>query len=158
MSYEDHDFTMDYEEQMLGSRSNTKYPRKLKYGMGKNDPHIPNQEESKLLRRIMSETGMKEEEVRNIKKYRKLLSDAAKSSETSNERGYDRIAKRLMKTVTKELKLAKEHPLCKEAFNRKAKERKDSWGFSFRYWYISPIQLTKADRAFLRKLRGQEDI
>jgi hypothetical protein len=35
--------------------------------------HIPMKKESKLLRRIMSETGLTEEEVRSRKKYKRML-------------------------------------------------------------------------------------
>jgi len=89
-----------------------------KRGMIKNDPtkHYPNKQEGKLLRRIMSETGLTEEQVRSHKKYRKMLTDAQKSGQ--KEKGWspfhlrvmEKVFKRLLKKVCKELGLAKEHP------------------------------------------------
>jgi hypothetical protein len=37
--------------------------------------HISNKSEGKVLRRLMSQTGMSEKEIRSIKKYNKLLTE-----------------------------------------------------------------------------------
>lgn len=43
--------------------------------------HVPGKKEASILRRIKSETGMSEAEIREIPKYRKELSDAQKNPE-----------------------------------------------------------------------------
>jgi hypothetical protein len=44
----------------------------------KPDVHVPNQLEAKVLRKLMSKTGLTEEEIREIPSYRKLLSESQK--------------------------------------------------------------------------------
>ena len=88
-----------------------RYNRKGK--MVANDPtkHYPNKDEAKLLRKIMSDTGLTEEEVRAIKKYRVVLSEAQKKG---NEYKYSSKNKRFyrwkLKQACRETKLPKEHP------------------------------------------------
>lgn len=86
------------------------------------DGHVPNKNEAKLLRKLMSETGMSEAELRKDKKYRVMLSQAQKvpAAKTSP---LVKIKKTIMKDVTKELKLAKEHPLVQAEF----KTRWNKW-------------------------------
>jgi len=78
-----------------------------------NDPskHYPNKNESELLRRIMSETNLNEEEVRSIKKYRKLLSEASKAGQKQKFNKEERYYRDLIKQACKKTGLAKEHPL-----------------------------------------------
>ncbi len=83
--------------------------------------HIPNKNEAKLLRKLMSQTGMSEEELRSHKKYRRMLSQAQKvpaAKKSDEQKRLDNI----MKGVTKNLKLAKEHPKVQEEFHRILKE------------------------------------
>jgi hypothetical protein len=82
--------------------------------------HIPNKNEAKLLRKLMSDTGLTEKELREHKKYRKMLSEAQKAKGTKSEK--ERVMQTVMKSVTRELKLAKEHPKTKEAFAIKLEE------------------------------------
>lgn len=48
--------------------------RKASLPLGCNAPHHPNKNEAKLLRRIMAETGLTKDQVRQHAKYRKMLS------------------------------------------------------------------------------------
>jgi|ERR1035437_8890444 hypothetical protein len=89
--------------------------------MAKPGVHVPNKNEAKILRKIMAETGMKEAEVREHKKYRKMLSDAQKVK-PSTKSDKQKAQERIMKRVTKELKLAKEHPKVVAKFNELWKE------------------------------------
>jgi hypothetical protein len=50
-----------------------------------NDPHAPNKNESKELRRIMAKTHLTEEQVREHPKYRRQLSKAQKVPEKKRE-------------------------------------------------------------------------
>lgn len=76
--------------------------------------HIPNKYEAALLRKLMSQTGMNEKEIREHKKYRRMLSEAQKKKGTKSFK--ERVLRDVMKRVTKRLKLPKEHPTVKEAF------------------------------------------
>lgn len=85
--------------------------------------HIPNKKEAKLLRSLMSKTGLTEKELRNHKIYRKMLSDAQTADQKSPMwyRSAARLRKSaitLMKKITRKLKLPKEHPAVKEEFSR----------------------------------------
>ena len=77
------------------------------------DEHLPNKDEAKMLRKLMAETGLSEIEVRNIKKYRKMLSKAqdAGERELTLDEMREKYSASIYKTITKRLKLAKEHPL-----------------------------------------------
>lgn len=80
--------------------------------------HILNKNESKLLRKLMSETELTEKELREHKKYRKMLSDAQKVP-VARLSELEKNKRDTMKEITKELKLAKEHPTVVEEFNRR---------------------------------------
>ncbi len=88
--------------------------------------HQMNKDESALLRKLMSETGMSEVDIRKIKKYRKMLSDAQKSGQSAKRSLQEKYIKDLMKQVTKELGLAKEHPKVIERFKERLDERRNS--------------------------------
>jgi hypothetical protein len=70
--------------------------------------HYPNNKETKMLRKLMAENKLTEEEVRNNKKYRKLLSEA--SFKRGDKTSKDRLFLFILKKITKELKLPKSHP------------------------------------------------
>ena len=93
------------------------------------DVHLPNKNEAKVLRRIMSETGMSEKEVREHKKYRIELSKAqkVKHNPKSHLKGFQHI----LKSVTRELKLPKEHPDVIKLYLERCK--KNTWGHRFSY-------------------------
>ena len=73
--------------------------------------HYPNKNESAMLRRIMSETGLSEEEVRDVKKYRVMLSEAAKSSpKDKHVSSQERFYRALIKDACKDTGLVPQHP------------------------------------------------
>lgn len=97
--------------------------RKMRKSMAPDGVHVPNKNEATLLRKIMSKYGLTEKEVREIKKYRVMLSDTqkvktAKLSDDEKEKKY------LMKLITRKYKLAKEHPVVVECFNKNIKNLK----------------------------------
>ena len=98
----------------------TRYYKKRCYSKG---AHIPNKNEAQLLRKIMSETGLTEEEIRESKKYRVMLSEAQKEGVKAKRTKKQKKQDDIMKSVTKDLKLAKEHPLVVAEF----KVRWDNW-------------------------------
>lgn len=81
--------------------------------------HVPNKNEAKILRKIMSETGLSEEEVRSHKKYRIELSKAQKKKGDKSRE--ERRLLSILKSITRELKLPKEHPLVKEEYLKRIK-------------------------------------
>lgn len=97
-----------------------------------NKQHILNKNESKTLRRLMSETGLTEEELRKHKKYRIQLSIAQKKR-GKGKSDVDQIMLMELKRVLRELKLPKEHPKVFELFKRKIIEynNKIRIGYSF---------------------------
>lgn len=97
------------------------------------DVHLMNRDEAKTLRKLMAETKMTEEELRSIKKYRKILSDAQKEGQKSKMSKQARYVTNLMKEVTKELKLAKEHPLVLAKFRELLEKERRSGYFP---WYM----------------------
>lgn len=77
-----------------------------------NDPtkHYPNKNEGDVLRKIMAETKLTEEEVRDIKKYRKMLSDASKSGEKEKSNPVVKWYRGKIKDACKITGLAPQHP------------------------------------------------
>lgn len=82
--------------------------RKVKSGKPDYTKHYPNRNESKVLRKLMSQTGLTEKEIREHKKYRVELSKAQTAKGDKSE--LQRLGLRILKNVLRELKLPKEHP------------------------------------------------
>lgn len=96
-------------------------------------PHAPNSNEAHVLRRLMAQTGLTEEQLREHKCYRVQLSEAQKSK--GSKTPLQRKALRVRKNITRELQLPKEHPQVREAFLAQWLERA-------RYWYNPVTTLT----------------
>lgn len=109
--------------------------RQMKKKLASINKHVPNKNEAKLLRKLMSENNLTEDEVRSIKKYRILLSIAQKEGAKRNTRFENdkKIASRIIKRITRELKLPKEHPLVIQAF--KTKWEAETKNYIYRYSY-----------------------
>lgn len=60
---------------MKNDNKDTIKAKKIKHNPNK---HIPNKLESKLLRKLMSENSLSEEEIRGDIKYRRMLTEASK--------------------------------------------------------------------------------
>jgi len=74
------------------------------------DKHICNKDEGKLLRKLMNETGLSEEEIRDIKKYRVMLSNAQKQSQEKKRGRHEKWCKDRIKSACKITGLAPQHP------------------------------------------------
>lgn len=70
--------------------------------------HIMNQNEKKALRKLKKETGLSEEEIRKVQKYRIILSEAQKEKGVKNE--LDNKIVNVVKRITKQTKLPVQHP------------------------------------------------
>ena len=139
---------MDYNEYYEYSEW-PNYFKGHKYSLGKDDPHIPNKNEGKMLRKLMSENGMTEEEVRGIKKYRILLANASKKGEKlKGDVWYNNNKKKFWKVVTKKTGLPKEHPLSKYVYNKELLNYGNRWLVS--YFKVHPLNLSKSDLEILK--------
>lgn len=74
------------------------------------DKHIPNKDESKLLRKIKNDTGMSEDEIRGIKKYRIMLSDAQKQSQIRKYGREVKWCRNMIKIACRQTGLVPQHP------------------------------------------------
>ena len=109
----------DYSPAEYGTKHQTR-----RYQRGE---HVMNKNESTVMRRLQSETGLSEEEVREHKKYRKMLSAAQSANTYAPGAQGERAAKRLLKRVTRSLKLAKRHPDTIAAAMKSAEEYNARW-------------------------------
>lgn len=100
---------------------------------GKVVGHIPNVKESNLLRKLMAENKLSKEEVLAIKKYRILLADEQKMKGSKTRA--ERCVIRYRKTITKALKLPKEHPdvisAVNKYFNNPSNRIWSLWNYSY---------------------------
>lgn len=108
------------EKDESGSYYITRYVRRPAAG-----PHVPNKNEAQVLRRLMSKTGLSEPELRERKTYRVMLSEAQQARGTKTRA--HRLAFRVLRHVTQELVLPKEHPLVKTAFKVEWDSQIASW-------------------------------
>ena len=81
--------------------------RKIAYDSSK---HYPNSDEAQVLRRIMSETGLSEEEVRADVKYRKMLAEARLAGQKQKRDRVEKYYHSVIKKACRQTGLAKEHP------------------------------------------------
>lgn len=107
--------------------------------------HVMNKNESSLCRKLMSQTGLSEKELREHKKYRKMLSDAQKKGEKGAYR--NKYIEHIWKQVTQQTKLAKEHPISINLFRYKLKEHRYKYGG----YDIYNIPIGKIDIDLIRK-------
>jgi dihydroxyacid dehydratase/phosphogluconate dehydratase len=96
--------------------------------------HYPNKDEAAELRKIMTETGLTEKEVRAEKKYRIQLSEAQKKGEKAKSTEIERFYKNLIKSACKKTGKVPQHPDTIAVIDEIIKERSgQSWG---RRWYL----------------------
>lgn len=94
--------------------------------------HYPNKNEAAVLRKIMSETGLSEEEIRNERKYRIQLSSAQKEGQQAKRTEIKKFYQNLIKLSCKKTGLAPQHPETLKVLNEIIKERQErSWGRIF---------------------------
>ena len=99
-----------------------------------NDPtkHYPNKDEASLLRKIMASTGLGEKEIREDKKYRKMLSDAQKTGQKAKRTEVEKFYQDLIKEACKKTGLAPQHPDTLKALQEVIEYRRGrSWGRRF---------------------------
>jgi hypothetical protein len=102
--------------------------------------HIPDKNEARVLRKLMSQTGMSEDDIRTIPKYRKILSQSEKRviDKKGANNQLNKFLEKIMKGVTREIKLPKEHPNVIDEFNKRVNKYKNDrfsrYSFMLRYY------------------------
>jgi hypothetical protein len=110
-------------------RYQSKKGRKIAYNPLK---HISNKDEAKALRRIMSRTGMSEEQIRLHPKFRKELSEIQKDGQIAKKSETEKFYQELIKEACKKTGLVPQHPDTLKVLNEIIKERSGrSWGKRF---------------------------
>jgi hypothetical protein len=122
----DNDYDDEYD--LNDSRSRTRIRKR----MAPAGVHVPNKNEASLLRKLMSDSGLSEKEVRAHKKYRVMLSDAQNKGIKPTKSKMEKAQERIMKGVTKDLKLAKEHPLVIKEYRIRFDKWYDRYGWKLR--------------------------
>jgi hypothetical protein len=72
--------------------------------------HYPNKDEAALLRKIMAETGLNEDEVRSDRHYCELLSEAQKEGQKPKRSNNAKAYQALIKLACKQTGLVPQHP------------------------------------------------
>jgi hypothetical protein len=87
--------------------------------------HLMNKNEAKMLRHLKIKTGLTKEQILEVKEYRVMLSEAQDAGEKrlSYNQGIEKRKKRILKSITKRLKLAKEHPLVVAEFRAELQKK-----------------------------------
>jgi hypothetical protein len=111
------------------------YMESKKWNKIKHDPsrHYPNKGESEALRRIMAETGLTEDEVRENVVYRRILAESSKEGQKGKRTPEERYYYNIIKSACKDTGLAKEHPKTLEVIQ---KLLDDSRKRSFSPWFV----------------------
>jgi len=116
-----------------------KYGKKANKIAYNSNKHYANKNEGQVLRRIMSRTGLSEEEVRFHPQFRKELSEAQVEGQKAKRSDAERWCHMIIKDACKETQLAKEHPKTIEVIDRILEERKNgSWG-ARHYFKYTPM-------------------
>ena len=94
------------------------------------DIHVMNKNEAKVMRRLKNETKLSEGEIRKVKKYRIMLSEAQKEGQNAKRTKIQKVRDAVMKDVCRKLKLPKEHPNVQKAYVEEWMRRRDrdKWG------------------------------
>jgi len=104
--------------------------------------HIMNKDEAKVMRRLKNETGLTEKEIRKIRKYRVMLSEAQTEGTKAKCTELKKARDEVMKLVCQELKFAKEHPDVKKAYVEEWERRRqrNRLRFCFNVYERSPFR------------------
>ena len=102
-----------------------------------NTKHYPNKDEASLLRKLMTETGLSEKEVRDIKKYRIMLSDAQKLGQKPKRSEANKHYQNMIKDACKQTGLVPQHPDTLKILNEMLQNGGSKYWYRKRWWMIS---------------------
>lgn len=94
--------------------------------------HYPNNDEASLLRKIIVDSGLTEDEVRSIKKYRIMLSEAQKQSQLPKRNSVKKFYQGLIKDACKKTGLVPQHPETIKVIDELIKKYQSG---RKRFWY-----------------------
>jgi hypothetical protein len=116
-----------------------------------NFPHIPSKNEAHLLRKLMSQTGLTEAEIRMKPLYRKMLSQSQGKIDfySSLKNAKERLLRRFFKQVTKQTGLTIEHPKSLALAKNMLKE-KSRYTQAFEHKDVSDSHLIHLYHALMR--------
>jgi hypothetical protein len=109
--------------------------RRKRKRLAKPGEHIMNKAEGKVMRRLKNETGLNEEEIRKIKKYRVMLSEAQVAGTKPSMTQLERARKEVMRYVCDKLKLSATHPDVREAYRKEWVRRRAVTCYGWRNVY-----------------------
>lgn len=116
----------------------SKKGRKLQQG---GTGHIPNKDEAALLRKIMAETGLNEDEVRSDRHYNELLSDAQKAGQKRKRDAITKWYQSMIKKACRQTKLVPQHPETIKALEELLKDANPTW----KRLSFSPMHILSAE-------------
>jgi len=108
--------------------------------------HYPNKDEAQELRKIMASTGLSEEEVRQDKKYRKMLSDAQKAGQKAKRGVATKWYQLQIKKACRQTKLAPQHPETLKALDEILKDANPRW-LRHSLWMFGGNHIMSAEKA-----------
>jgi hypothetical protein len=94
-----------------------------------------NRDEGKVMRRLRNETGLSEEEIRAVKKYRIMLSEAQVEGTKPKLTQLEKARKEVMRYVCDKLQLSREHPDVIEAYRKEWVSRRSVTSYGRRNIY-----------------------
>jgi len=101
-------------------------PRDKRKRLAEPGVHVMNKGEAKVMRRLKNDTGLSEEEIRAIKKYRVMLSEAQVEGTKLKSTQLEKARKEVMRYVCDKLKLSSTHPDVREAYRKEWVSRRSS--------------------------------
>lgn len=120
---------------MIYDNKDTIKAKKIKHNPNK---HIPNKLESKLLRKLMSENSLSEEEIRGDIKYRRMLAEASKLNKVTSNKKISNWYYKLIRIACRESKLAPQHQKTIDILQSVLNDYKgNAWRIP---WYIFHIK------------------
>jgi hypothetical protein len=117
--------------------------RKTKKILGDPTKHYPNKDEAALLRKIMSETGLNEDEVRSDRHYCVLLSEAQKAGQKRKRGEATKWYQMQIKKACRQTKLVPQHPETLKVLAELLKDANPRWA---RHAWI-PVHIMSAEKA-----------
>jgi hypothetical protein len=106
--------------------------------------HYPNKDEAALLRKIMAETGLNEDEVRSDRHYCVLLSEAQKAGQKAKRGVVTKWYQLQIKKACRQTKLAPQHPETLKVLAEILKGANPRW---LRYSYPGTHNIMSAEKA-----------
>ena len=120
--------------------------RKTKKILSDPTKHYPNKDEAQELRKIMSSTGLSEEEVRADKKYRKMLSDAQKEGQKAKRSVVTKWYQLQIRKACRQTKLVPQHPETLKVLAELLKDANPRW-LRHSAWMFGNGHIMSAERA-----------